>query len=195
MPACSSKHTVTLSHTVMCSETYPCCYGCQQYLKKDRGSSLSLCLCRSSAQRELQASGECVFLPACCFLATLMGAGGHQVAKTETATFNNTHIQQSWTQAPLPYFNSISWTTEDYGCKIVFYFYDFFPFLCNYEVSRSHDLSFWSRVLIIYYVLLLDAIKSFVPSWMFCCMFTCSNYPTLMEVRMEPAKMIYRYFV
>lgn len=23
----------------------------------------------------------------CCFLATLMGAGGHQVAKTETATF------------------------------------------------------------------------------------------------------------
>lgn len=42
MPARSSKHTLVLSHTVMCSETYPCCYGCQQYLKKDRGSSLSL---------------------------------------------------------------------------------------------------------------------------------------------------------
>lgn len=41
MPICSSKHTLVLSHAVMCSETYPCCYGCQQYLKKDRGSSLS----------------------------------------------------------------------------------------------------------------------------------------------------------
>lgn len=49
MPTCSSKHTLMLSHTLMCSETYPCCYGCQQYLKKDRGSlSLSLSLLRLS---------------------------------------------------------------------------------------------------------------------------------------------------
>lgn len=36
MPTRSSKHTVVLSHTVMRSETYPRCYGCQQYLKKDK---------------------------------------------------------------------------------------------------------------------------------------------------------------
>lgn len=66
-PTRSSKHAAALSHTLMCSESYPCCYGCQQYLKKDGGSYLSLSL----ELRELER----------------MGAGGHQVAKTETATF------------------------------------------------------------------------------------------------------------
>lgn len=31
-----------------------------------------------------------LLLSACYFLSTLMGAGGHQVARTETATFNST---------------------------------------------------------------------------------------------------------
>lgn len=83
MPTCSSKHTLVLSHTVMCSETYPCCYGCQQYLKKDRGSTLSLSLSLpltlplSVSLFHSEGSGEQVesvlFCLSAVFLATLNG--------------------------------------------------------------------------------------------------------------------------
>lgn len=91
-PTRSSKHAAALSHALMCSESYPCCYGCQQYLRKnsnhlkkekmDRGR-LSLFVSGAEGTGEdALASCPCVF-----FLATQMGAGGHQVAKTETAAF------------------------------------------------------------------------------------------------------------
>lgn len=77
-PPCSSKHTRMLSHTVMYSETYPCCYGCQQYLKKDRSRSLSLsrslCL-RLAHTREgvVERVESEPFGPVCCRLATQWG--------------------------------------------------------------------------------------------------------------------------
>lgn len=100
MPPRSSKHTVVLSHTVMHSEIYPRCYGCQQYLKKDKKRlylSLSVPFphTRTRTKTDVSECKSAPLCPSCCFLATLMGAGGHQVAETETATFNGAQTQQS----------------------------------------------------------------------------------------------------
>lgn len=97
----------------------------------------------------------CAFLPGCSFLATLMGAGGHQVAKTETATFNSTYT----TVGELELLSRILTLFHDplmiMVIKLCLTFMTFPLFLCNYEVARSHDLSFLVASLIIRYVFVI----------------------------------------
>lgn len=127
-------------------------------------SYASLCLCLSHSEGVVSKWRVCLLLVG-CFLDTPMGAGGHQVAKTETTTPS---------QACLLYFNSISRSTENYGYILCFTFMTFF-LPCVIMRLQGPMICHLVKSLIICYVLLFDVIKFLGPSWMFSCMFTCSR--------------------
>lgn len=105
-------------------------------------------------------------LPACYFLATQMGAGGHQVAKTETATVISTHTP--WTHCCI---------------SILHVSLMGFPFPESFWGFKVPGVDmFWSFVLL----------ECVLKNPLYHLEYLASCHPEFMELRVEPDKMIHQ---